>query len=149
MIRSKATYGHSRSDVSISNKCYQCESDRALCTLTVRVRWEAQALPSFLPVYCNCLQLKQKWQMVCAGIQNICAARLLVARPQRPACLHQALLNCRSKYTALIGMACSCYSEKGRSSAAPLMCPPLCPKPFSLLSVYHLDFAILDGEFLK
>lgn len=59
------------------------------------------------------LRFQQKWQMVSAGIQNICPARLLVARPQRPAGLHQPLLNCRSKYSALIGMACSCYSEGG------------------------------------
>lgn len=63
-----------------------------------------------------------------------------------PACLHQPLLNCRSKYTALIGMACSCYSEEG-SSATPLMSTTVSKagKPFLPLSVFHLDrdFSIL------
>lgn len=51
------------------------------------VSWEAHVLPNSPAVTPNCPQFQQKWQMVCAGIQNICAARLLVARPQRPACL--------------------------------------------------------------
>lgn len=50
-----------------------------------------------------------------------------------PACLRQPLLNCRSKYAALIGMACSCYSEGG-SSATPLMSTTVSKagEPFSL-----------------
>lgn len=102
------------------------------------------------PVTSSCPQFQQKWQMVRAGIQNICAIRLLVARPQRPACMHQPLLNCRSKYTVLIGMACNCNSEGG-SSATPLMSTTVSKagEPFSVLSVFHLgrDFSILERDF--
>lgn len=69
-----------------------------------------------------------------------------------PACLHQPLLNCRSKYAALIGMACSCYSEEG-SSATPLMSTTVSKagEPFSPLSVFHLDgdFSVLQKEIWK
>ena len=124
---------------------------RMVAAVCCGARWGAHVLPELPPVTSNCPRFQQKWQMAGAGIRNICAARLLVERPQRPACLHQPLLNCRSKYTALIGMACSCYSEGG-SSATTLWCPPVCPKqprPFSALSVSHLDrdFSILQSDF--
>lgn len=61
-----------------------------------------------------------------------------------PACLHQPLLNCGSKYAALIGMACSCYSEGGSSARRPLMSTSesKADRPFPSLSVFHLDLSI-------
>lgn len=73
--------------MSSSNRLLRQTDKSSVIHTDCQARWGAQVFPSFFPVTCNCLQLQQKWQMVCAGIQNICAARLLVARPQRPACL--------------------------------------------------------------
>lgn len=73
--------------MSSSNRLLRQTDKSSVIHTDCQARWGARVFPSFFPVTCNCLQLQQKWQMVCAGIQNICAARLLVARPQRPACL--------------------------------------------------------------
>lgn len=108
------------------------------------MRWEARAWPNCPPVSVRVAN-GARWHS-----KHLCRRTTGGKAPET--CLHQPLLNCGSKRTALIGMACSCYSEGG-SSATPLMSTTVSKagEPLSLLSVSHLDrdFSILERDFLK
>lgn len=107
-------------------------------------------LPNFPPVTSNCTQFQQKWQMRW-HLKHLCNQTTGGKAPETclPACTSlfwtadPNTLHLLEWHVAAI--------LKGGSSATPLMSTTVSKagKPFSLLSVFHLDreFSILERDF--
>lgn len=115
-------------------------------------RWKECAFPTFLQSLRTAPPPRPSTTGLRWHSKHLCNQITGGQGPQSPACLHQPLLNWRSKYSGLTGMACGCYSERGGGPPLPpLICSTVSgagwPPLLAVFSIRAQNSSSLKGIF--